>query len=452
MDEFSVAPLYYIPIIWVATCRISHRLEIIHFVFASIMSDTENQEYSEEVEYVDANEVDEEVVDDGRPEDIDDDMDEDDQMGDDEAIEIDMSNNSWSYFDQHKDSIFCVFKHPTLPLVATGGGDNTAFLWTTHSQPPRFVGELTGHKESVVAGSFTADGKFVVSGDMTGFIQVHKSQKGGQKWTKCSELEEVEEVLWIQTHPVLPIFAFGANDGSVWCYQIDQNGQLEQLFSGFSHTLECNNGQFIETADAQNDVQLVTVAEDGTVINWNAFTGTVNYKLSPDSDFKNVESPFVSIKAHKNIIAVGGRDGQLVIINNDSGKVVHTVKVLEDVEDQYELSLEALAWCQAPSVNLLAVGLVSGDVILFDTLQWRVRSSFKVDDAITKLQFIEQTPFLVGSSMNGRIYKWDARTGAEVFVGMGHNMGVLDFAILENGSKFVTAGDEGVSLVFVPTA
>lgn len=95
------------------------------------------------------------------------------------------------------------------------------------------------------------------------------------------------------------------------------------------------------------------------------------------------------------------------------------------------------------------MGLVSGDVLLFDTQQWRLRKNLKVDDAITKLQFVGETPILVGSSMDGKIYKWDARTGEELFAGVGHNMGVLDFAILDGGKKLVTAGDEGVSLVFV---
>ncbi|PYD07638.1 hypothetical protein DND62_30245, partial [Pseudomonas syringae pv. pisi] len=55
-------------------------------------------------------------------------------------------------------------------------------------------------------------------------------------------------------------------------------------------------------------------------------------------------------------------------------------------------------------------------------------------------------------SMNGKLYKWDARTGDELFVGVGHNMGVLDFAIADNGKALITAGDEGVSLIFRPEA
>lgn len=415
---------------------------------------TDQHQVEEEEEYLNMNEVEEEVPEDdvnapASDEDEDADMDVDGEE-DTETLEIDMSNNSWAYFDQHKDSIFTIFKHPTLPMVVTGGGDNTAFMWTTHTQPPRFVGELQGHKESVICGGFTHDGKYVVTGDMNGFIQVHKSTKSGQKWTKFADLEEVEEVLWITVHPSLPYFAFGANDGSVWCYQIDESSNsLVQLMSGFSHSLECNSGIFVNTDKGEDELTLVSVSEDGTVVNWNCFTGAVNYKLQPYDDFKGVESPWVSLKAHKNIIALGGRDGQLAIINNDSGKIVHTIRTLENAEDEAELSIEALSWCSAPLINLLAVGLVSGDLLLFDTLQWRLRKSVKIDDTITRLEFVEGTPYLIGSSMNGKIYKWDARTAEEIFVGVGHNMGVLDFTVLENGNKLITAGDEGAALVFV---
>ena len=339
------------------------------------MSDNhlEQPHEEEQEEFLEVNEIDEEVADEDQsapPPEEDDDDGEDVNMEDDDVLEIDISNNSWTYFDRHTDSIFTIFKHPTLPMVVTGGGDNTAYLWTTHTQPPRFVGELAGHKESVIAGGFTAKGEFVITADMNGYIQVHKATKGGEKWVKFGDLEEVEEVLFVTVHPSLPYFAFGANDGSVWVYQIDKDSKsLVQIMSGFSHSLECNGGVFIEGKD-ENELTLVTISEDGTVANWNCFTGVVNYKLTPE-DFKNIESPWVTIKVLKNVLAVGARDGQLSIINNDSGKVVHSFKTLEDVDDIAELSIEAISW--SGSANLLAVGLVSGDVLLFESQQWRLR-------------------------------------------------------------------------------
>lgn len=417
------------------------------------MSEELSQEPQEE--FISSEDIGEEINDDFDREVSDDDVDMDDnnedkheQEEEEEDIIIDLANNSWTYFDKHKDSVFVIFKHPTLPMVATGGGDNTALLWTTHTQPPRLVGELSGHKESVIAGGFTNDGKFVITGDMNGFVQVFKSSKAGQRWLKFGEVDEVEEILWISVHARLPIFAFGAPDGSVWVYQIDEESHtLVQLMSGFLHSLECNNGVFIDNGNDE-ELSLVTVSEDGSIVNWNAFTGEVNYKLQPHDDFKSIESPWVTISVLQNKIAIGARDGQLAIINNDSGKVVHSVKTLENVDDVAELSIEALTWCRSPGINILAVGLVSGDLLLFDTNQWRVRKSIKLDDSFTKLEFVEDTAILAGSSMNGKIYQWDSRTLDEIFVGVGHNMGILDFTILEHGKKLITAGDEGVSLIF----
>lgn len=401
-----------------------------------------------EDEFLEMNEVEEEIaedVDSVEPEEDEEEVNDMD-MEDHETLEIDMSNNSWAYFDKHTDSVFKVFAHPLLPMVVTGGGDNTAYIWTTHKQPPVFVGELEGHKESVVAGAFTADGAYCVTGDMNGLVQVHKASRGGEKWTKIAELEEVNEVLWIATHPSLPYFAFGAPDGSVWVYQIEKT-ELVLIMTGFSHSLECNGGVFIDNKD-ENVVTLVTVAEDGTVVCWDCLTNNINYKLLPHTDFKSIESPWVTISVLGSNIAVGGRDGQLAIINNDTQKVVHAMKTLDDVDDIADLSIEAVAWCRSPAVRVLAVGLVSGDVLLLDTTQWRVRSSIKIEDAVTKLEFVGDTAFLVGSCMNGKIYKWDVRTATEVFAGVGHNMGVLDFVVVDGGKKLVTAGDEGVSLVF----
>ncbi len=98
----------------------------------------------EEEEFLKVEEVEEEVpeVEGGIPDDDDEDEEmrqDDDEYGD--AIEIDMSNNSWTYFDQHKDSIFTIFSHPTLPMVVTGGGDNTAYTEAAHENDRRLQTE-----------------------------------------------------------------------------------------------------------------------------------------------------------------------------------------------------------------------------------------------------------------------------------------------------------------------
>ncbi|CCH41491.1 Vegetative incompatibility protein [Wickerhamomyces ciferrii] len=422
------------------------------------MSQQQEQEQGQD-EFIAVNEVDEVYEGANEPEPISDDedveeiqpeqdQDQDEQIeGGEDRIEIDMSNNSWGYFDKHEDSVFTVIAHPTLPLVASGGGDNTVYLWTSHSQPPKFAQQIKGHNESIITGGFTGDGEFLITGDMAGKILIHQSTKKGQVWKLFGELEETEEIVWISVHPKQPVFAFGGADGSVWVYQITPS--VEQIMSGFAHQQESTGGVFVNVDDL-DALHLVTISTDGSIVGWNAFTGSAEFKLS-ETAFKGQTIPWISIKLqpNSNILAIGSNEGTLAIVNITNGSVLTTFRVVELKEDQEELdaSIETISW--STELPLIALGLVSGAIILFDTKTWKERHSKLLEDAVTKLEFVPGTPYLVGSSMDSRIYKWDSRTGEEVFKGVGHNMGVLDFSVIENGNKLITAGDEGVSLLFV---
>lgn len=377
-----------------------------------------------------------------------------------ETLEIDMSNNSITYFDKHTDSVFTLAHHPTLPLVVSGGGDNVAHLWTSHSQPPKFAGSVNGHTESVIACSFTADGKFLVTADMTGKVIVEIGVKGGSQWKKTSELNEVEEVVWLKCHPTINnIFAFGATDGSVWCYQINPNGTLEQLMSGFIHQQDCTNGDFINIDQGENKLELVTCSVDGTVIGWNCYTAQPTFKIT-QAEIKGLLAPWVSIavapstltNGNAGIIAIGSNNGILAIINaNNNGAVLHLETVVQLKEDQEELdaSIESISW--AHNFPLMAIGLVCGDIILYETNTWRVRRKFTLEDSVTKL--ILNGDDIFASCINGKVYQFNSKTGQEKFVCTGHNMGVLDFVVVNPKDqtqlrKVITAGDEGVSLIF----
>lgn len=414
-------------------------------------------------EFLRYNEVDQEIAADDGEEPMDED-DEDEELGDggaeggeeiDESIQIDLSNNSVTYFDKHTDSVFTIFQHPTLPLVCSGGGDNLAHLWTVHSQPPKFAGTLEGHTESVISGGFTSDGKFLVTADMTGKVIVNASQKGGSRWNKTSELQEVEEIVWLKCHPTIPgVFAFGATDGSVWCYQIDaQSGSVEQLMSGFAHQEDCTAGEFANISQGENVLQLITTATDGSIVGWNGFTAQQLFKISKD-ELKGLEAPWVTISrapetANAALVACGSNNGVLAVINANNGAVLHLSAVMElqPGEDDIIASIEAIAW--SSKLPLMALGLVSGDVLIYDTTTWRVRHKINLEESVTKILIEDENLFV--SCINGKVYEYDVRSGQEKFVCLGHNMGVLDFVLYRRQdapTRIITAGDEGVSLIF----
>ncbi|CAB4255753.1 similar to Saccharomyces cerevisiae YIR012W SQT1 Essential protein involved in a late step of 60S ribosomal subunit assembly or modification [Maudiozyma barnettii] len=415
-------------------------------------------------EFISTDEVAQEVIPtngDEQPEDDDEDMQEDIPMDEGQTIEIDMSNNSVSYFDKHTDSVFTLAHHPNLPLVVSGGADNIANLWTSHSHPPKLAGTITTHTESVICSSFTADGKFLITADMNGKILVHAGLKGGSQWKQVSELAEVEEVVWLTAHPKVPsIFAFGAIDGSVWCYQIsEQDGSLDQLMSGFVHTQDCTMGEFINLDKGEEAIELVTCSLDSSVVGWNCYTGQQLFKLT-QTEIKGLEAPWVSLavapsaltNGNFGIVAAGSNNGVLAIINaNNNGAVLHLETVVELKDDQEELDASIESICWSPKYPLMAVGLVGGQILLYDTNSWRVRRRFVLEDSITKLIFDDDDIF--ASCINGKVYQYDAKTGNEKFVCVGHNMGVLDFIIVHPKDasqlrRVITAGDEGVSLVF----
>lgn len=368
-------------------------------------------------------------------------------INDDGNIEIDMSNNSQSYFEDHTDSIFTVSTHPTLPIAVTGGGDNVAYLWTTHSTPAKTISKLVGYGESVIASAFTYDGSYLITGDMSGKIIVFKSSKRGQLWERYDRiLEDVEEIMWVKAHPKQNVFAFGGLDGSVSVYSIEPN--LDLIFSGYSHSTECTNGIFTQV-DNMDELKLVSISEDGSIIGWNCYTQQTDFKIDNNS-LKGLTPPWVTIATNSvnKIAAVGSRDSQIAIINTENGSLLTTFTALElkEGDDIYDCSIEAIAWCD--TLNLMVVGFVSGDVMIFDSNTWKVRKTLKCKDAVTKIIFLNNSPIFLVSSMDGKVYKWDARTGELLHECVGHHMGVLDFSIDCSGERLITAGDDGVALVF----
>jgi ribosome assembly protein SQT1 len=362
-------------------------------------------------------------------------------------LEIDLRNNSQSYFEDHQDSIFTVAAHPTLPIAVTGGGDNVGYMWTTHNNPAKTVTKLVGYGESVIASAFTSDGSYLVTGDMSGKVIVYKSSKKGQQWDVYDRvLEDVEEVMWLKTHPKQNVFAFGGIDGSVSVYSIEPS--LELIFSGYSHSTECTNGAFVQVDD-MDVLKLVTCSEDGSIIGWNCYTQQTDFKLDSTS-MKGLTPPWVSIAVYSDskVVALGSRDSQVAILNAENGALLTMFTALEIKEDGdiYDASIEAISWCEV--LNLMVVGFVSGDVLIFDTNTWKVRRALKCGDAVTKITFLPKSPIFLVSSMDGKVYKWDARTGELLHECLGHHMGVLDFSVDCSGERLITAGDDGVSLVF----
>lgn len=127
-------------------------------------------------------------------------MDEDDfedgEEGDISQPVFDVVDTSSSRFTSHSKAVFTVSPHPFLPLVASGGEDDLAYLWDPVSGVE--VAKLTGHEDSVISVGWSKDGEMVATGGMDGKVRVwrrHEQAGGRDQWAFLTSLEGPEEVV-----------------------------------------------------------------------------------------------------------------------------------------------------------------------------------------------------------------------------------------------------------------
>ncbi|KAG7110787.1 hypothetical protein HYQ45_017517 [Verticillium longisporum] len=326
--------------------------------------------------------------------------DEGDVAMDSDNEEIQLQNDSIAYFDEHADSVFGIAQHPIHPsLIVTGGSEGDA--------------DDAPGKGYVVDTSAAAE------------------------------------------RPVLPASYSGA--------QPRESTQLDAIFAVEGHT---------------------------DSINTLAFT-------LPNGDFL-VEGGLYSIAVEPNgaYLAVGGAGGQIRIVSlprlasaaqghAGAGKgksakgaasqdVTSGGQILAALQTQAD-SIETLSFTQptggqpGQQTTLLAAGSVDGSIVVFDaTRRFAVRKNLvgaHEDFSVVKVEFVKGTWLLTSCGMDGVVRRWDLRGGAanpnaagaansglvkewKGHLGDGEGGGVLGFVQGATGERVITAGDDGVVLVF----
>lgn len=397
-------------------------------------------------ELLDADEADEEIT-----KDPDQPMDEDD----DDEEEVQLQNDSAAYFDTHTDSIFCIAQHPTRPsIVVTGGGDDLAYIfdasiptgpvlpssYESNPQPQERKGieplqKLDGHKDSVNAVTFTLpNGEYVVTTGLDGQIRAYQEEKTGLSWKFIADASEVQEINWVEPSPNPDhpnVIALGANDGSVWVYQInaaDTSNSLTIVQAFYLHTASCTAGAW--TPDGKF---LATVSEDGSLYVWDVFesgSGVVSHTAA-DQRFE-VDGGLYSVACTSSIVAVGGGGGNIKVVglpqsadtskkNKAGGATKQTAssagQILASLQAQSE-GVETLSF-SSPPLNLLAAGSIDGSIALFDTAhRFAVRRHIKEaheEYTVVKVAFVRNPQkggyLLTSAGLDGVVRRWDVRGG-----------------------------------------
>ncbi|KAF2440168.1 acetyl-CoA synthetase-like protein [Karstenula rhodostoma CBS 690.94] len=487
----------------------------------------EDEDIHEENEMLDADEADEEILDDGDVP-----MDSDDEgAGEEIQMTINLQNDSAAHFDKHTDSIFCIAQHPVhANIVATGGGDDVGFVFDTSSaqtapepsgQPQEREGlkelfKLDGHKESINAIVFSEPkGQFVATAGLDGKVRAWQGVPDGTKWKFLAEAQEVEEINWLIANPSPNhpnVVALGANDGSVWVYQLatDKGSELQVLQAYYLHTETCTAGAWSPDGNL-----LATVSEDSSLYVWDVFGEAAAQGLTSATDSQTVvgltgvDERFrvegglytVAIAPSGTFLTVGGPEGHVRVVGlprlsvtseagtssggqgasakagggkqaaakGGASSAGQTGQILASLQAGTD-NVETLSF-SSPPLTLMAAGNVDGSITLFDTahrfaIRRRIEDAHADEDfahAVVKVEFLRKEGarawILTSAGYDGVLRRWDARGGTAAAAkgligewkghrGGGEGGGVMGFVQGGDGSQVITAGDDGVALVF----
>jgi len=163
--------------------------------------------------------------------------------------------------------------------------------------------------------------------------------------------------------------------------------------------------------------------------------------LTTDARFEAGSLTSLAINPASTVVAVGGTDGLIQLLNLANGNILVTLGARTGD------SIESLAW--STTLPILAAGSVDGRIYLFDTQSYRLRSSLSHDDVVTAIVLPPGSFELTSTSIDKTVRRWDIRTGQEIARRTGHQDAIISgIAISKDGKRVVTGGDDTVALVW----
>ncbi|KAJ7593109.1 WD40-repeat-containing domain protein [Mycena floridula] len=391
-----------------------------------------------------------EVADDGdHPMDDDDDDEEaGDSLGELQAGSSSREDNSVQGFPNHQSSVFAVAVHPTEALAASGGEDDFGYIWDITDG--EVIVKLTGHTDSVTSVAWSFDGQMIATGGMDGKIRLWRrvGTENYRLWEFLTELQGPDEVMFLRWHPKGNVLLAGSNDSTLWLWQLP-SGTTMQVFAGHTGAVQC--GEF--TPDGK---RIVTACADGILMFWDPRSPTPIFKITADDARFNLDGiTSIGVNPSSTLAVVGGANGGVRVVSLSKGEVVSTLgghTEGESIEAVQFIELSGTATTAGPGVAV--TGATDGKICIWDLSTMRLRATVLHQDAVTSL-LAHPSPkgyLLVSASADKTLRTWDARTGTLIREHKGHQAAVLGASLGLGGSVIVTAGDDGVCLVYTTEA
>ncbi|KAK9809865.1 hypothetical protein WJX72_000577 [[Myrmecia] bisecta] len=336
-------------------------------------------------------------------------------------------------FDAHKETVFAVAWSPAhADLVATGGGDDKAFIWRVGQDAFEQTGgktfELLGHTDSVVSLAFNSSGAVLATGGLDGRVKLWESSSGRNLHTLEGPAEGVE---WLAWHPRGDVIIAGSEDFTVWMWN-GQNGACMQVFSGHSGSVRCGcfspDGKLVVSGGGEGDASLRI---------WEPKTGECLQSIHGHG-FHTEGLTAVAVHPDSTVAISGAEDGSVCVSNIHTGRVVGTLTGHDD-------SVETASFSHVQPVAV--TGSVDGKLIIWDIATLTSRGVCSHPEGVIKAVCHPSAPLVYTACLDGVVRCWDLRTGVCVSGRAGHSEGVQDIAVSPDGSLVLSGSDDHTARV-----
>ncbi|GIL70349.1 hypothetical protein Vretimale_3470 [Volvox reticuliferus] len=356
---------------------------------------------------------------------------------DDGPIHTVLEDDSFHCFDGHHEAVVAVAWNPALPdVVATGGCDDTAYLWRVgqdafeESAGSLGTYELPGHQDTVAALAFSSSGAMLATAGMDGMCKVWRVADG----QLMHSLEGSGGALqWITWHPRGDVVVSGTDDCMIYMWNAT-TGAVMQVFSG--HCGAVSAGCF--TSDGKS---LVSVGgeDDASLRVWNPKTGDCVLTIQGHPFH---ESGITCLGLHRDgggAAITGGDDGCVCISNVATGRVGGRLTGHEDSVEAVGLSAQ---------LPLAASASLDGKLLIWDCGTLSQRGCCEHPTSVTRMVWHPTEPFVFTACLDGASRCWDLRTASCVRTYGGHEDAVQDICLSPDGSMLLTGSDDGTARVF----
>lgn len=357
--------------------------------------------------------------------------------------EGDQNDDSALTIDDHDGAIFAVDTFNNL--LATGGEDDRAFIWTIKSSDTGLkyekLLETEKFEDSVTMLKFSSDGKYLAVSDMSGKIRVYQVNDTCELfWCYDTEID-LETLDW---HPGCNVLFCATAEGQFMMFKISTN-EIKIMYSGDDCRLTC----FKILKEGKH---AVCCYANGNVRMWDLKTGQATFSIVKAHE---EEVLCMDVSEDGRLLVTGGVDMKVNVITLNNGKIVwkFTVESMkssvaesaaenDDNNNLIENSIESVGLCKTQPI--VACCTVNGQIITWDMNTHAMRHKIDYETGFSKLMWAEYKLF--ASALDGTVQQWDGRSMEMTKKYEGHSAEILDFCLSDKKFLCTASNDQTVKI------